>query len=111
MVRERPSLARNRYWTANLYVASSSYAVECPTPFNDPAVASERCAISPESDIPQVRMRRSRTRRLDRKLDELHRFRVFVLFYLWLLLKDNSLTCVPIDIKHTKSNRMRYSDE
>ena len=73
-VEGRPSLARNRYWTANLYVASSSYAVECPTPFNDPAVASERCAINPESDIPELRMRRSRTRRLDRKSDELHRF-------------------------------------
>ena len=37
----RPSLARNWYCTANLYVTSSLYAVECPTPFGDPAVASE----------------------------------------------------------------------
>ena len=71
-----PSLARNKYCTANLYVASSSYAVECPTPFRDPAVASERCAISPESDIPELRMRSSRTRRLERKSDELRRLLV-----------------------------------
>jgi len=47
--------------------------ISLPTPFNDPAVTSERCAISPES-IPELRMRRNRMRRLDRKSDELHRF-------------------------------------
>jgi len=71
-----PSFARSRYCTANLYVASSSYAFECPTPFSDPAVASERCAISPESDIPELRMRSRRTRRLERKSDELRRLSV-----------------------------------
>ena len=70
-----PSLARNRYCTASLYVASSSYAVEWPTPFRDPAVASERCAISPESGNPELRMQSRRTRRLDRKPDELRMFR------------------------------------
>ena len=76
--RSRPSLTRNWYRTTNLYVASSSYAVECPTPFRDSAVASERCPTSPESDIPELRMRSSRTRRLDRKSDELRR--LFVSF-------------------------------
>jgi len=36
---------------ASLYFASSSYAVECMTPFKDLAVGSERCTSSPESDI------------------------------------------------------------
>ena len=57
--------------TANLYVPSSSYAVEFPTPFNDPTVASEGCTSNPESDVPELRIRRSKTRRLDRKSDEL----------------------------------------
>lgn len=53
------------------YVASSSYAVECPTPFREPAVASDRCARSPLSLIPELRMRSRRTNRFDKKSDEL----------------------------------------
>ena len=41
--------------------------------FRDPAVASGRCAISPESDIPELRMRSRRT--LERKSDGLSMFR------------------------------------
>jgi hypothetical protein len=53
------------------YVASSSYAVECPIPFNDPAVASERCVSKPLSERPTFITRRSNTRRFDKKSDEL----------------------------------------
>jgi hypothetical protein len=53
------------------YVATSSYAVECPTPFKDPAVASDKCARRPLSESPEFRMRRRSTRRFDRKSDEL----------------------------------------
>ena len=55
----------------NEYVASSSYAFECPIPFNDPAVASERCVSRPLSERPTFITRRSNTSRLDRKSDEL----------------------------------------
>ena len=57
----------------NEYVASSSYAFECPIPFSDPAVASERCVSKPLSDRPTFITRRSKTRRFDRKSDELRR--------------------------------------
>jgi len=53
------------------YVATSSYAVECPTPFKDPAVASDKCARRPLSESPEFRMRRRSTRRFDRKSEEL----------------------------------------
>ena len=53
------------------YVASSSYAVECPIPLNDPAVASERCVSKPLSERPIFITRRSSTRRFDKKSDEL----------------------------------------
>jgi hypothetical protein len=71
-----PSLAGNWYCTANLYVASPSYAVEYSTPFRGPAVTSEKCAISPESDILELRTWSRRTGRLDRKSDELRRLLV-----------------------------------
>ena len=51
-------------------VVSSSYTEEWPTPFKDPAVASERCAINPESEIPELRMRMSKTSRFERKPEE-----------------------------------------
>jgi hypothetical protein len=53
------------------YVASSPYAVECPIPLKDPAVASERCASKPLSERPTFITRRSNTRRFDKKSDEL----------------------------------------
>jgi len=44
-----------------------SNAQVCPTPFNKPAVASERCASSPQSDIHELQMYSSRTRILVKK--------------------------------------------
>jgi hypothetical protein len=55
----------------NEYVASSSYAVECPIPFREPAVASDRCVSKPLSERPTFITRRSNTRRFDKKSDEL----------------------------------------
>jgi len=71
-----PSLARNWYCIANLYVASSSYTVEYPTPVRGHTVASKRFVISPESDILELRMWSRRTRRTDKKSDELRRLLV-----------------------------------
>lgn len=55
------------------YVASSSYAVECPTPLSVPAVASERCVRRPLSESPEFNIRIKSTRRFDRKSEELER--------------------------------------
>ena len=65
---EQPSWTRSDTYE---YVASSSYAVECPMPLNDPAVASERCVSKPPSERPTFITRRSSTRRFDKKSDEL----------------------------------------
>jgi len=56
---------------AYVYVASSSYGVEWPIPFSDPAVASDRCANNPLSERPAFRIRSSSTSNLERKSDEL----------------------------------------
>lgn len=61
-------------WRTYAYVEISSYAVECPTPLSEPAVASDKCASNPLSEIPELRMRRSSTKRLDKKSEELWRW-------------------------------------
>ena len=63
---------RKGMYDTHEYVAISSYAVECPIPFSEPAVASERCVSKPLSDRPTFITRRSKTRRFERKSDELN---------------------------------------
>ena len=65
---------RKRYSAASSYTPGSAYAVLCPMPESEPAVASDKCSANPESGRPAFRMRVKSTSRFVRKSVELYTF-------------------------------------
>lgn len=94
----------------NEYVASSSYAFECPIPFNDPAVASERCVSRPLSERPTFITRRSNTSKLDRKSDELRpqeeAFAILGTIRFYFHRTGHVLIRIPVDVQRPQDQRV-----